>query len=449
MSFDAYHKWLGIPPEKQPPHYYQLLGISVNERDPEVIETAAQRQRSILEENLHGPHRKAASQLIFELEEAELTLLSPELREEYDRQVKLVLKKQKRKQSGHNLDPDSNRPAGEGSGLLYRFVGIMSVILAGFLIMAYFESQKPRTEEEKQRLRAQPISIEKKPSAPSKPAEAEKIESPAPTPVPIAKTDAEAAAWIFSQGGKITLQGGKVIERVADLPPSPYEIITIDLIKCDVTDATLPNILPLNSVQSLLLSETKISNKSIAVINQLKNLLHLNIPGINLSGQGLAQLSDQLKLRSLHINNNLRLNDEDIKYVVQYPQLTNVSIAQTSVTGRGLAEMSSLKGLTALQIHLAKIDDQGLEQLQAFPELQVLLLGGPLNSEQAIMNAVQNFKKLRILFIFDVPLTDAGVNRLANMANLKEIKLIHTQITDANVNRLKQALPGAKITVEK
>ncbi|QDV48276.1 hypothetical protein [Gimesia fumaroli] len=204
MSFDAYHKWLGIPPEKQPPHYYQLLGISVNERDPEVIETAAQRQRSILEENLHGPHRQAASQLIFEIEEAELTLLSPELREEYDRQIRLVLKKQKRKQSGHNLDPDSNRPAGEGSGLLYRFVGIMSVILAGFLIMAYFEYQKPRTEEEKKKLRAQPINVEKKLSAPAKPVVTEKSKPPAP----IAKTEAEAIAWIFSQGGKVTFNGG-------------------------------------------------------------------------------------------------------------------------------------------------------------------------------------------------------------------------------------------------
>ena len=315
--------------------------------------------------------------------------------------------------------------------------------------MAYFEYQKPRTEEEKKKLRAQPISIEKKPIAPAKPAVAEKSKPPAPTPAPIAKTEAEAAAWIFSQGGKVTLNGGKVIERVTDLPPEPFEITTINLIKCNVTDATLANILPLNSVQSLLLSETKISDKSIAVINQFKNLLYLNIPGINLSGRGLSQLSDQLKLRTLHINNNLRLNDEDIKYVVQYPQLTNVSIAQTSITGRGLADMSSLKGLTALQIHLAKIDDQGLEQLQAFPELQVLLLGGPLNSEPAIMNAVQNLKKLRLLFIFDVPLTDAGLNRLADMENLKEIKLIRTKVTDAAVNRLKAALPGAKITVEK
>ncbi len=144
----------------------------------------------------------------------------------------------------------------------------------------------------------------------------------------------------------------------------------------------------------------------------------------------------------------MRLNDEDIKYIVQYPQLTRVSIAETSITSRGLAEMASLKNLIALQTHLSKIDDQGLAQLQAFPQLQELFLGGPLNSEQAVLNAAQNLKQLGVLWIFDVPLTDAGVNRLANMPNLNVIKLIRTNATDAAVNRLRAALPDAKITVE-
>ena len=26
-NFDPYYKWLGIPPEEQPPNHYRLLGI--------------------------------------------------------------------------------------------------------------------------------------------------------------------------------------------------------------------------------------------------------------------------------------------------------------------------------------------------------------------------------------------------------------------------------------
>jgi len=34
-SFDPYHKWLGIAPKDQPPHYYRLLGIDPFEGDRE------------------------------------------------------------------------------------------------------------------------------------------------------------------------------------------------------------------------------------------------------------------------------------------------------------------------------------------------------------------------------------------------------------------------------
>jgi len=47
-AFDPYHKWLGIPKNLRPPTYYQLLGLSNLERDPEVIEEAAIRQSSHL-----------------------------------------------------------------------------------------------------------------------------------------------------------------------------------------------------------------------------------------------------------------------------------------------------------------------------------------------------------------------------------------------------------------
>ena len=39
-AFDPYHRWLGIPPDEQPPHHYRLLGINAFETDPEVIRDA-------------------------------------------------------------------------------------------------------------------------------------------------------------------------------------------------------------------------------------------------------------------------------------------------------------------------------------------------------------------------------------------------------------------------
>ena len=52
--FDPYYKWLGIPPNEQPPHHYRLLGLQLFERDVEVIEAAANRQMAYVQQRASG-----------------------------------------------------------------------------------------------------------------------------------------------------------------------------------------------------------------------------------------------------------------------------------------------------------------------------------------------------------------------------------------------------------
>jgi hypothetical protein len=40
QAFDPYHRWLGIPPKRQPANHYRLLGLELFETDPEVIRDA-------------------------------------------------------------------------------------------------------------------------------------------------------------------------------------------------------------------------------------------------------------------------------------------------------------------------------------------------------------------------------------------------------------------------
>ena len=42
-GFDPYRKWLGIPPQEQPPNHYRLLGIGLFESDFDVISNASDR----------------------------------------------------------------------------------------------------------------------------------------------------------------------------------------------------------------------------------------------------------------------------------------------------------------------------------------------------------------------------------------------------------------------
>ena len=70
MMFDPYYKWLGIPPNEQPPHHYRLLGLQLFERDVEVIEAAANRQMAYVQQRASGGRAAVSQRLLNELSAA-------------------------------------------------------------------------------------------------------------------------------------------------------------------------------------------------------------------------------------------------------------------------------------------------------------------------------------------------------------------------------------------
>ncbi len=87
-SFDPYHKWLGIPPNEQPPNHYRLLGVALFEPDADVIDAAANQRMSYLQDMATGPHMDHSQRLLNEIAAARLALLKPEARAEYDAQLR-------------------------------------------------------------------------------------------------------------------------------------------------------------------------------------------------------------------------------------------------------------------------------------------------------------------------------------------------------------------------
>ena len=83
-AFDAYHQWLGIPPGEQPPNHYRLLGVPLFESDPDVIETAAQRQTVFLRTLQLGPQAELAERTLNEVARARVTLLNVDQKAAYD-----------------------------------------------------------------------------------------------------------------------------------------------------------------------------------------------------------------------------------------------------------------------------------------------------------------------------------------------------------------------------
>jgi hypothetical protein len=87
-TFNAYYKWLGIPPEEQPVTYYRLLGIPEFEWDADVIEAGAEQRTVFLRSFQTGPNAELAERLLNEVSEARVNLLDGKTKARYDTQLR-------------------------------------------------------------------------------------------------------------------------------------------------------------------------------------------------------------------------------------------------------------------------------------------------------------------------------------------------------------------------
>ena len=143
-SFDPYYRWLGIPKKHRPPTHYQLLGVSPDESDHTIIEDAVERQQSHVGHYRGTEFDTAAARVLYELEEAETCLLNPEMRKEYDRQLREKRWKKKKQTTGKVRGaPPSIHGGGKGFEIVPTIFKIVGILLVACMIMAAFSFQLP------------------------------------------------------------------------------------------------------------------------------------------------------------------------------------------------------------------------------------------------------------------------------------------------------------------
>ena len=91
QAFDAYHKWLGIPPECQPPDHYRLLGLQTFESDPDVVQAAADQRMMHLRAYQTGKNSEWSQRLLNEVAAAKVCLLNAAKKAAYDQKLRAAL----------------------------------------------------------------------------------------------------------------------------------------------------------------------------------------------------------------------------------------------------------------------------------------------------------------------------------------------------------------------
>jgi hypothetical protein len=115
-SFDPYRKWLGIPPEEQPPHHYRLLGLELFEEDADVIVNATDARLSFLRSVAKDKHADMADRLVAQIKEVQLCLLDPAKKAFYDGQLQRRMAALKKEPAATAATPNAAAIASPNGG---------------------------------------------------------------------------------------------------------------------------------------------------------------------------------------------------------------------------------------------------------------------------------------------------------------------------------------------
>ena len=87
-TLDPYQAWLNLPEGERPPNHYQLLGLNPFEEDAAAIRAGADARLEAVRPHTQGPNQALAQQLIDEIGDARVCLLSPPDKWQYDEKLR-------------------------------------------------------------------------------------------------------------------------------------------------------------------------------------------------------------------------------------------------------------------------------------------------------------------------------------------------------------------------
>ena len=135
------------------------------------------------------------------------------------------------------------------------------------------------------------------------------------------------------------------------------------------------------------------------------------------------------------------VSDADLRKLARFPALTALNLSLTRVTDQGMQELRNLPGIVELDLRFAEyVTDEGVAAIKGWKKLKRLVLHGTKVSDTAL-DHIAGITTLETLDVGSVMLTDVGLERLTVLTNLKALSIGGNELGDAGLQALRQ-MPG-------
>ena len=154
------------------------------------------------------------------------------------------------------------------------------------------------------------------------------------------------------------------------LVPYLQEVVELNLAASNVGDDDLKELVKLPKIKILSLNGTKVTDKGIERLEQLKNLVELDLSLTATDGSSLKKCKS---LRKLSLGGT-KATDGSVKGVTGL-NLCELDLSYTDLSDQGVKELERMRSLDRLVLEGTKLTDKGLARLATFSNLKEITVG--------------------------------------------------------------------------
>ncbi|MCA9027639.1 MAG: protein kinase [Planctomycetaceae bacterium] len=247
--------------------------------------------------------------------------------------------------------------------------------------------------------------------------------TPPPTLVS-SDVDREAAKWVLTMGGRVTVyvhpEGQRDVDPTENLPEETFALFNV-----------------------FLNGQTGVVDQAAQHLKNASGLQMLDLEGIAVSDEFMGYLSNWPVLRQLNVSDT-GVTDAGLTHLSSLEKLQFLQLIRTEITDAGLESVAGVKSLTNLDLQSTKISNDGLHWLHDLPNLGSLSLRFTALTDAGLDHIAQ-FDQLTSLGLEGTKITDAGLTKLSNLKQLVSLDVRSTGVTAAGVAAFKDSLPDCEV----
>jgi len=176
-------------------------------------------------------------------------------------------------------------------------------------------------------------------------------------------------------------------------------------------------------------------NWDLTGLENLDGLIHLKLPGANLSSSAQWEHVSHLDSLTVLTLNRSYITDDALRHVGRLSHLQILQLNDTLVSDRGIAHLDGMRELQSLELGRRRqpagpwITDDALRTISRLTNLEQLELRGQDITNQGLVHLAA-LKRLERLDLSETHVTNAGLTELAALKSLRGLELVGCQVDE-------------------